>query len=61
MMRNLARGALLLFASPDSEPRVLMEELLTPASMARDPITGELFITESGQARSLDIIGFNQN
>lgn len=39
-------GRLLYFASPDSAPEVLASGLVTPAGMARDPLTGEIFIAQ---------------
>jgi hypothetical protein len=39
-------GRLLLFDSPTGTPVPIVNNLITPSSMARDPMTGELFITE---------------
>jgi hypothetical protein len=39
-------GRLLYFASPDSAPEVLASGLISPAGMARDPLTGEIFIVQ---------------
>jgi hypothetical protein len=35
-----------LFTSPTAEPIILAENLITPTSFARDPETGDIFVTE---------------
>jgi hypothetical protein len=42
---NEANGRLLRFDSPTATP-VVIADLITPTSMARDPVTGDLFVTE---------------
>lgn len=39
-------GRLKLYTSPTAEPLVLADNLITPSSLARDPDTGDLFVTE---------------
>lgn len=42
-----APGRLLLFASPTAVPSVVSDTLLFPSSVARDEVTGDLYVTES--------------
>lgn len=42
-----APGRLLLFSSPTAAPTVISDSLLFPSSVARDDVTGELFVTEA--------------
>lgn len=45
-MTQNAPGRLLLFDSPAAQPAVLAAPLVGPTSLARDPQTGDIFITE---------------
>jgi hypothetical protein len=41
-----AQGRLSLFSVPNGPPVVLVNNLTSPTSLARDPVTGDLFVTE---------------
>jgi hypothetical protein len=41
-----AQGRLSLFSNPNGPPVVLVNNLTSPTSLARDPTTGDLFVTE---------------
>ena len=45
MLAN-APGRLSLYAQPDGAPVVLVNNLVSPTSLARDEATGDLFVTE---------------
>lgn len=42
-----APGRLLFFASRNATPTVVADNLISPTSLARDPVTGNLFITQA--------------
>lgn len=44
-------GSLLRFGSPSATPDTIVGDLTTPTSMALDPTTNEVFITEIGTGR----------
>ena len=46
-----APGRLSLFDRADGSPTVLVNNLATPTSLARDPATGDLFVTETFSGR----------
>ncbi|HTF65174.1 MAG TPA: hypothetical protein VK638_21075, partial [Edaphobacter sp.] len=49
-------GRLLRFTTPSAAPEVLVDGLTTPTSMAIDPHTHELFITEIGTGQIIRVI-----
>jgi hypothetical protein len=50
-----APGRLQLFTSPDTPPAVIANCLITPTSMALDPKTGSLFVTEIFTGRIIQV------
>lgn len=53
--RMAAPGRLSRFNQPEGPPVVLVNNLMTPTSMARDEATGELFVTEIFQGRIIRV------
>ena len=51
---NEAPGRLLRFDSPTATP-VVIADLITPTSMTRDPVTGDLFVTEIFTGRIIQV------
>ena len=49
-------GRLKFYTSPTATPVILNGNLITPTSMARDPETGDIFITELGPGRITRIL-----
>lgn len=50
-------GRLKLFTSPTAEPVILAANLITPTSFARDPATGDVFVTEIFPGRIIRVSG----
>ncbi len=50
-----APGRLKLFTSPAESPRILVGNLVTPTSIARDAQTGSIFVTEKAPGRILRV------
>ena len=50
-----APGRLKLFASRTESPRILVENLITPTSLARDSSTGSIFVTENAPGRIIRV------
>jgi hypothetical protein len=56
-MLSRAPGRLKLFRSPLETPRILFDNLITPTSLARDPQTEIIFVTERSPGRILRVLG----
>ena len=50
-----APGRLKLFTSPTESPRILVGNLITPTSIARDAPTGRIFVTEKATGRIMRV------
>ncbi len=50
-----APGRLKLFTSPSESPRILVNNLVTPTSIARDAQTGAIFVTERATGRIIRV------
>ena len=50
-----APGRLKLFTSPTETPRILVNNLITPTSIARDAQTGAIFVTEKSTGRIMRV------
>ncbi len=50
-----APGRLKLFTSPLESPRILVSNLITPTSIARDAPTGSIFVTEKATGRIMRV------
>ncbi len=50
-----APGRLKLFTSPTETPRILINNLITPTSIARDAQTGAIFVTEKATGRIMRV------
>ena len=50
-----APGRLKLFTSPSESPRILVSNLITPTSIARDAPTGRIFVTEKATGRIMRV------
>ena len=53
-----APGQLLLFQSPTSAPTVVAGGLISPSGMARDAVSGDIYITEVFTGRIVRVSGF---
>jgi len=57
-LRGGAPGQLLLFQSPSSAPIVVAGGLISPTGMARDAVSGDIYITEIFTGRIIRVSGF---